>query len=166
MTAGTLGRSEDEVGDFHLHILPLSDWVCLVLSGFGSAPASCIVLFSFLGLCSTLSPCKFLFIPIVLIMFTESNEEFLVEGARYALPITVQCSISHTHTYTYIHAVTYSTVSYIRSRGAYSCSHATTCVRFYTVRESALPCNFLSFLRKAEKAANCAAAADDYLLLL
>lgn len=95
-------------------------------------------------------------------MFTEDSEEFLVEGARYALEMTVQCSISHTHMYTYIHAVTYSTVSYIRSRGAYSCSYATACVRFCAVREAFCSAIFFRSKRKAEKAANCAAVADDY----
>lgn len=95
-------------------------------------------------------------------MFTEYSEEFLVEGARHALAITVQCSISHTRMYMYIHAVTYSTVSYIRSRGAYFCSYVTACVRFRTVREAFCSAIFFRSKRKAEKAANCAAAADDY----
>jgi len=68
----------------------------------------------------------------------------------------------HICIHTYIHAVTYSTVSHIRSRGAYSYSYATACVRFCTVREAFCRAILFRSKRKAEKAANCAAVADDY----
>lgn len=85
-------------------------------------------------------------------MFTEDSEEFPVEGARYALPIRVQCSISHTHMYTYIHTCCnlQHCITHTQQRRIFLL--LCYCLRQVLYRAgSVLPCNSLSFQKEGRK---------------